>query len=63
MILNLKILIISHFKPYLYYLHDFKQNYNNFYEVTATQLTTFVPLYSCNNITMTMATIAAEACW
>jgi len=35
----------------------------NCYGVTATQLTTFVPLYSCNNITLKMATVAAETCW
>jgi len=34
------------------------------YGVTATQLTTCVPLYSCNNnITLHMAAIAAETCW
>jgi len=31
----------------------------NCYVVTATQLTKFVPLYSCNNITMKMAATAA----
>ena len=32
--------------------------------VRATQLTTFVPLYSCNNnITLKMAAIAAKMCW
>jgi len=36
----------------------------NRYGVTATQLTTFVPLYSCNNsITLKMAAIADETCW
>jgi hypothetical protein len=30
--------------------------------VKETQLTTFVPLYSCNNITLKMAAIAAETC-
>jgi len=28
-----------------------------------TQLTTFVALYSCNNITLKMAAKAAETCW
>jgi len=28
-----------------------------------TQLNEFLPLYSCNNITLMMAGIAAEACW
>jgi len=31
--------------------------------VTATQLTTFVSLYSCNNITLKKAVIEAETCW
>jgi len=32
--------------------------------MTATQLTTFVPLYSCNNnVTLKMAAVAAETCW
>jgi len=32
--------------------------------VTATQLSTFVRLYSCNNnITLKMAGIPAETCW
>jgi len=31
--------------------------------VTATQLTTFVPLYSYNNITLKMTALAAEARW
>jgi len=32
--------------------------------VTASQLTTFVLLYSCeNNITLKMAAVAAETCW
>jgi len=31
--------------------------------VTRTQLTTSVPLYSFNNITLNMAAIAAETCW
>jgi hypothetical protein len=35
----------------------------NCYEVTATQLTTFIPLYSYNNITLKMAALAAAACW
>jgi hypothetical protein len=36
----------------------------NYYRMTATQLTTFVPLYSCNNnITLKMAAVAAETCW
>jgi hypothetical protein len=36
----------------------------NCYGVTATQLTTFVPLYSFNNyINLKMATLAAETCW
>jgi hypothetical protein len=35
----------------------------NFNDVTATQLTTFVPLCSCNNITLKMAEEAAETCW
>jgi hypothetical protein len=35
----------------------------NCYEVTVTQLTIFVPLYSYNNITLKMAALAAEACW
>ena len=36
----------------------------NWYGVTVTQLTTFVPLYSCNNkITLKMATVVAETCW
>jgi len=35
----------------------------NCYEVMATQLTTFVLLYSCNNITLKMTVIAAETCW
>ena len=40
-------------------------NYNNFncYVVTATHLTTFVPLFSCNNVTLKMAAKAAETCW
>ena len=36
----------------------------NCYGVTATQLITFVLLYSCNNnITLKMAEIPAETCW
>ena len=36
----------------------------NRYRVTAAQLITFVPLYSCNNnITLKMAAIVAETCW
>jgi DNA polymerase sigma len=35
----------------------------NRYEMTATQLTTFVPLCSCNNITLNLAAIAAETYW
>ena len=35
----------------------------NCHEVTATQVTTFVYLYSCNNITLKMAEIATETCW
>jgi len=31
--------------------------------LTATQLTTFVPLYSSNNITMKMVVKATETCW
>jgi len=31
--------------------------------VTATQLTTFVPLYSCNNIIPKIVAIAAKTCW
>jgi len=32
--------------------------------VTATQLTSFVPLYSfINNITLKMATVVAKTCW
>jgi len=34
----------------------------NCYVVMMTQLNTFVPLYCCN-ITMWMATVAAETCW
>ena len=30
---------------------------------TTSQLTTFVPLHSCNNVALKMATIAAETCW
>jgi len=37
---------------------------SNCYGMTMTQLTTFVPLYCCNNnITLKMAAIAAETCW
>jgi len=32
----------------------------NCYTVTVTQLTTFVPLHCCNNITLKMAAIAAK---
>jgi hypothetical protein len=36
----------------------------NCYGVMATQLTTSVPLYSCNNnITLKMAAIVAKTCW
>jgi hypothetical protein len=36
----------------------------NCYRMTATQLTTFVPLYSCNNnINLKMVAVAAETCW
>jgi hypothetical protein len=35
----------------------------NCYGVMTTQLTTFAPLYSCNNITQKKAAIAAETCW
>ena len=36
----------------------------NCYWLTATQLTTFAHLYSCNNnITLKMATLDAETCW
>ena len=36
----------------------------NCYTVTATQLNTFVSLYSCNNIIIPRAGgIAAETCW
>jgi hypothetical protein len=36
----------------------------NCYGVTATQLTTFVSFYSCdNNITLKMDAVAAETCW
>jgi len=31
--------------------------------VTVTQLTTFVSLYSCNNITLKVAAVAAETYW
>jgi len=31
--------------------------------MTVTQLTTFVPFYSCNNITLKIAATAAETCW
>jgi len=31
--------------------------------VTTTQLNEFVPLYSCNNITLMMVATAAETCW
>ena len=55
------ILIIAHFNLHLYYLRNFNQKNNvfNCYAVTATQLTTYVPLYSCN-ITLKMAAVAAE---
>jgi len=36
----------------------------NCYVVTTTQLTTFVPLYSCNNnITLNMTAVVAETWW
>jgi hypothetical protein len=35
----------------------------NCYGMTATQLTKFVPLYSCNNITLKMAGVVGETCW
>jgi len=36
----------------------------NCYDVTTMQLTTFVPLYYCNNkITLKMTVIAVETCW
>jgi len=35
----------------------------NCHGVTATQLTTFVHLYSCNNITLKMTAIVAETSW
>jgi hypothetical protein len=36
----------------------------NCYGMMLTQLTRFVPLYSCdNNITLKMAAVAAETCW
>jgi hypothetical protein len=36
----------------------------NCYGVMVTQLTTFVPFYSCNNyVTLKMAAIAVETCW
>ena len=35
----------------------------NCYVATVTQLITAVPLYSCNNITLKMVTIAAKKCW
>ena len=28
-----------------------------------TQLSTSVPLYSCNNITLKMAAVVVETCW
>jgi len=31
--------------------------------LTTTQLNEFVPLYSCNNITLKMVAIAVETCW
>jgi len=35
----------------------------NCYGVTATQVTTFVPLYCCDNVALNMAAIAAETYW
>ena len=35
----------------------------NCYGMKATHLTTFVPLYSCNNIILKMAALAVETCW
>jgi len=37
--------------------------YNFYYAVTTTQITTFVTLYACNNITLKMVAIAAVSCW
>jgi hypothetical protein len=45
-ILAPKILIIIHFSLYLYYLHNFKRNYNcNYYGVIVTRVTKFIFLY------------------
>jgi len=39
-------------------------NFNiNCYGVTVTQLTTFVPLHSCNNINLKMTVTADETFW
>jgi hypothetical protein len=64
LILTPKNLIITHFQSILYYLYNFNLNYNNFcYGMMVTQLTTFVPLYSCiNNITLKEAATAAKTC-
>lgn len=35
----------------------------NYYGVTKTQLTIFVPLYSYNNYTLKMYARATEICW
>jgi hypothetical protein len=49
------------FNPYLYYLHNFNRNYIcNCNGVMVTQLTKFVRLYSCNNITLKLARMPAE---
>ena len=64
-ILTPKILIIIYFNLYLYYLHNFNQNFNfHCYEVMVAQLTKSVHLYSCNNnITLKMAGMLDETCW
>jgi len=57
--------VITNFDPYLYYLILPEIIIIcNCYGVTAIQLTTFVPLCSCNNnITLKMTVIAVETCW
>ena len=57
----------SHFLKnlYLYFLYNFNCNYDNYcHGVMVTQLTTFVPSCSCDNIiTLKVAAVAAETRW
>ena len=65
-ILTPKILIITPFVTYIYITYIILTEIIvifNCYGVTMTQLTTFVSLYSRNNIALKMTAEAAETCW